>query len=178
MDPAEFPPELLASGCRPVSRQGGSAADPAEYPARAACQWIPPSIPPELLASQSRRVSRQRSLPVSGSRRVSRQTVDPAEYPASAGVSCRLSVQHQAGAACQHSPVDPASIPPEQLASLVLLNVPHGAQLGLHFMLVPSCFECALRLGKADTFVLLWAANKQLRLIPRRASFWKWLGFC
>ena len=69
-------------------------------------------------------------------------------------------------------PVDlakyPASIEPERLASLVLLNVPPGAQLGLHFMLVPSCFECALRLGKGDAFVLLWAVNKQLRLIPRR----------
>ena len=68
--------------------------------------------------------------------------------------------------------MDPASIPPEQLASLVLLSVPPGAQLGLHFMLVPSCFECTLRLGKGDAFVLLWAANKQLRLIPRRVSFW------
>ena len=87
--------------------------------------------------------------------------MDPAEYPASI-----------AGAARQHSPVDPASIPPERLASLVLLNVPPGAQLGLHFMLVPSCFECALRLGKGDAFVLLWVVNKQLRLI-RRVSFWK-----
>ena len=68
----------------------------------------------------------------------------------------------------QHSPVDPASIPPQQLASLVLLNAPPGAQLGLHFMLAPSCFECTLRLGKGDAFVLLWVANKQLRLIPPR----------
>ena len=56
--------------------------------------------------------------------------------------------------------MDPASIPPEQLASLVLLNVSLGAQLGLHFMLVPSCFECTLRLGKGDAVVLLWVANK------------------
>ena len=70
--------------------------------------------------------------------------VDPAEYPASIEP-------------------DPASIPPEQLASLDLLNVPPGAQLGLHFMLVPSCFECTLRLGKGDVFVLLWVVNKQLR---------------
>ena len=62
-------------------------------------------------------------------------------------------------------------------ASLVLLNVPPGAQLGLHFMLVPSCFECALRLGKGDAVVLLWVVNTQLRLIPRRVSFWKGLGF-
>ena len=75
-------------------------------------------------------------------------------------------------------PVDPASIPPEQLASLVLLNVPPGTQLGLHFMLVPSCFECTLRLGKGDAVVLLWVVNTQLRLIPRRVSFWKGLGFC
>ena len=78
----------------------------------------------------------------------------------------------------QYSPVDPASIPREQLASLVLLNVPPGAQLGLHFMLAPSCFECTKRLGKGDTFVLLWVVKKQLRLIPRRVSFWKGLGFC
>ena len=72
--------------------------------------------------------------------------------------------------------MDPASIPPEQLASLVLLNVPPGAQLGLHFMLVPSCFD--LGLGKGDAFVLLWVVNKQLCLIPRWVSFWKGLGFC
>ena len=79
-------------------------------------------------------------------------------------------------------PVDlakyPASISPEQLASLVLLNVPPGAQLGLHFMLVPSCFKCTLRLGKGDAFVFLWAVKKHLRLIPRRVSFWEGLGFC
>ena len=59
--------------------------------------------------------------------------------------------------------MDLASIPPEQLASLVLLNVPPGAQLGLHFMVVLSCFECALRLGKGDAVVLLWVVNMQLR---------------
>ena len=87
--------------------------------------------------------------------------MDPAEYPARA--------------ARQWIPL---SIPPEQPASLVLLNVPPGAQLGLHFMLAPACVECTLRLGKGDAFVLLWVVNKQLRLIPRRVSFWKGLGFC
>ena len=103
----------------------------------------------------------------------------PAEYiPLStlAGGSSRVSSQYRAGAAHQYSPVEPANIPPEQLASLVLLNAPPGAQLGLRFMLVPSCFECALRLGKGDAFVLLWAVNSRLRFIPRRVSFWKaWL---
>ena len=32
-------------------------------------------------------------------------------------------------------------------------------------------FECILRLGKGDAFVFLWVVNKQLRLIPRRVSF-------
>ena len=85
---------------------------------------------------------------------------------------------YRAGAARQHLAVDPASIPLEQLGSLVLLNVPPGAQLSLHFMLVPSCFECTLGLGKGDTIMLLWVANKHLRLIPRRVCFWKGLGFC
>ena len=65
--------------------------------------------------------------------------------------------------------MDPASIPPEQSASLVLLNVPPGAQLVLHFTLVPSCFECILKLGKVDAFVLLWVVNKLRRSIPRLA---------
>ena len=86
--------------------------------------------------------------------------MDPAEYPA------------------EYFLVDPAeypaSIPQQQLA----LNVPPGAQLGLHSMLVPSCFECTLRLGKRDAVVFLWVANKQRCLIPRRVSFWKGLGFC
>ena len=219
--PPSISPELLASGSRRVSRQSCLPVDPAEYPARAACQWIPPRIPPEQLASESLPVSREllASGPerlTSGSRQVSHQSgspvdsakypttaeypaeyprvarwrippnippedVDPAKYPAEnplpmdpADESC----QYQAGAARQYSPVDPASIPPEQLASLVLLNLPSGAQLGLRFMLVPSFFEWALRLGKGDAFVLLWVANKQLRLIPRRVSVGKGLGFC
>ena len=57
----------------PVSRQSSSPVDPAEYPARATRQCIPPSIPPEQLASGSRRVSRQSYSPV-----------HPAEYPARA----------------------------------------------------------------------------------------------
>ena len=52
-----IPPKRLASGSRRVSRQRSLPVDPAEYPARASCQWIPPSIPPEQLASGSRRVS-------------------------------------------------------------------------------------------------------------------------
>ena len=196
--PAEYPaippnltPELLATG----SRQSGSPVDPAEYPARAARQWIPPSIPPEQHPAEYPRVARQwippsiaPEQPASGSRRAS------AEYPRVAGQwiptgaarqwippSIPLSIpyrwilpsfsgQYQAGAARQYSPVDPASFPPEQLASLVLLNVPPGAQLGLHFMLVPSCFECTLRLGKGDAFVLLWVVVLVYK-IPRRVSF-------
>ena len=61
----------------PVSRQRSSPVDPAEYPARAARQWIPPSIPPELLASGCRPVSRQRLPSIPPER-----PVDPAEYPA------------------------------------------------------------------------------------------------
>ena len=72
--------------------------------------------------------------------------------------------------------MDPANLPPEH-RQLVLLNVPPGAQLGKHFTLVPSCFECALRLGKGDAFVLLWVANKQLRLIPIGFLFGRGLAF-
>ena len=133
--PPSIPPELLASGSRPVSRQSCSPVDPAEYPTRAAHQWIPPSIPPERLASGSCRVSRQSGSPVdpaeysaeyprvarqwiplsippehlaTGSRRVSHQSsppVNPAEYPAEYPL-----------------PVDPAeypaSIEPERFASI------------------------------------------------------------
>ena len=65
--------ERLASKSRQVSRQSSWPVDLAQYPARAARQWIPPSIPPEQLVSGSRRVSRQSCLPV-----------DPAQYPARA----------------------------------------------------------------------------------------------
>ena len=62
--------------------------------------------------------------------------MDPAKYPAenhravdAAKYPAECAGQYRAGAARQYSPVDPASIPPEQLASLVLLNVPPGAPL-------------------------------------------------
>ena len=98
---------------RPVFCQSSSPVDPAEYPARAARQWIA-SIPPERLTSGSRRISRQSSSPVdpasippellaSGSHQVSRQSgspVRPAKYPARAA---RQSI--------------PPSIPAERLAS-------------------------------------------------------------
>ena len=140
--PPSIPLEQPASGSRRVSRQSSSPVDPAEYPARAARQWIPPSIspellasgfPPERLASGSRRVSHQSSLPV-----------DPAEYPAEylCRRSCRVSGQYRAGAARIRQWI--ASIPPEQLASLVLLNVPPGAQLGLQGserVILLCCFE-------------------------------------
>ena len=83
---------------------------PAQYPARAARQWIPPSIPPDQLAFGSRRVSRQSSSPV-----------DPAQYPARAArqwippnIPPVDPAQHPARAARQWIP---PSIPPEQLAS-------------------------------------------------------------
>ena len=52
-----------------------------------------------------------------------------------------------------------------------MLNVPPGAQLGLHFMLAPSCFERALRLGKGDAFVLHWVVNHHLRFNPPSSFF-------
>ena len=64
---------------RPVSRQSSSPVDPAEYPAKAARHWIPPSIPTELLPSGSRRVSRQ-WIPPS----IPPERLAPAEHPARA----------------------------------------------------------------------------------------------
>ena len=153
------PPEQLASGSRQVSRR------------------ISPSILSELFASGSRPVSRQSCSPLDpAARQVSRSPVDPAQYPARsarewipssippqrlASGSRQVSRQSGSPASRQSSwPVDPPSILPERLAS------------------VPSCFECALRLGKGDAFVLLWVVNKQLRLIPRQVCFWKGLGIC
>ena len=131
--------------------------DPAEYPARVTRQRVPP-------------VSQQ-SPPVDPAEYPAEYPlpVDPAEYPASIEPERLASIRQW---------TRPVSRQPEQLASLVLLNVPPGAQLGLHFMLVPSGFECTLRLGKGDAFVLLWVVSKQLRFIPCRVSFWKGLGFC
>ena len=73
VDPAEYPARAARQWIPPSipPRPSGSPVDPAEYPARAARRCIPPSIPPELLASGSRPVSRQSCLPV-----------DPAERPA------------------------------------------------------------------------------------------------
>ena len=98
--------------------------DPAQYPARAARQWIPPSIPPERRGS--RRLSHQSGSPVpteypaerfaSGSRRVSRQSCSPVDPPcrplylkgqlplAREGVSRQISPS-----ILSSSPVDPAS---------------------------------------------------------------------
>ena len=73
VDPAQYPARATRQWIPPSIPLEQLAVDPAQYPARAACQWIPPSIPPELLASGSRRVSRQSGSPV-----------DPAEYPARA----------------------------------------------------------------------------------------------
>ena len=70
VDPAQYPARAARQWIPRVSRQSGLPVDPAEYPARAARQWIPPSIPP---ASESR-VARQWIPPSSW-------PVDPAEYP-------------------------------------------------------------------------------------------------
>ena len=79
--PAEYPARAARQWIPPSIRQSGSSVDPAEYPARAPRQWIPPSIPPEQLASGSCPVSHE--LLASGSRPVSRErlTKHPAEHP-------------------------------------------------------------------------------------------------
>ena len=101
--PPSIPPEQLASGSPRVFRQSSSPVDPAEYPARAARQWIPvlasdpaqypakaarqwipPSIPPAARQwippsiPPEQLASGSREYPASGS------LVDPAEYPARA----------------------------------------------------------------------------------------------
>ena len=63
--------------------------------------------------------------------------------------------------------MDPARIPPEQLASLVLLNVPPGA-VGFTFHVGAFVFRVHPEARKGDAFVLLWVVNKQLCLFPRR----------
>ena len=98
--------------------------------------------------------------------------MDPAEYPAEYPLpvdpaECPASIEPERLASIRQL-IPPVS--PEQLASLALLNVPPDTQLALHFTLVPSCFECTLRLRKGDVFVLLWVVNKQLRLITERLA--------
>ena len=169
-----IPPQQPAGRSRRVSRwvtQTSSPVDPAEYPARVARQSSSPAEPAEYLTEQ----------PASGSRRVPRQVsqsssaVDPAEYPA----ECPLPVgPAEYPASCSPAFASGSRKYPARAARQSGLLNPRGAQLGLHFMLVPSCVECTLRLGKGDAFVLLWVAKKQLRLTPRRVSFWKGLGFC
>ena len=142
--PTEGVVRLYVGIRRPVSRQSSSPVDPAEYPARAAGQWIPPSIPPEQLANGSRPVSRQSGSPVPsippeqpaiGSRRVSRQSswpVDPAEYPARAArrwippsipperlASGSLQVSRQSS-----SPVDPAKYPTRAARQWIPPSIP------------------------------------------------------
>ena len=101
--------------------------DPAQYPARAARQWIPPSIRPERLPSGSRRVSRQSGFPVDPAQypaRAARQWITPSIPPEQLDSGTRQ-VFGQSG-----SPVHPAeyparaafqwippSIPPERLAN-------------------------------------------------------------
>ena len=115
--------------------------------------------------------------------------MDPAEYPA----------ENRAKYPAEYPlPVDlaeyPASTEPERLASIRqwIPQVSRQSSSPVWFCLMPllahswvyiSCwcllfFECTLRLGKGDAFVLLLAVNKELRLIPRRVSVWKGLGFC
>ena len=126
--PPSIPPEQLASGSRRASaraarqwisrsvfRQSCSPVDPAEYPARAAHKWIPPSIPPERLASGSRRVSRQ-SWPVDrGSRQASRLSGSPLNpaYPAERQVSRQSS-----------SAVDPAEYPTRAVRQWIPPSIP------------------------------------------------------
>ena len=154
------------SGSRRVSLQSCSPVDPAQYRARAARQ----------------RVSRQSGSPVDR---------DPAEYPPRVArqwiapsiplsIPCRLILPSIRPVSSRSGSPVFASGSRQYPAAAARQSgfVPPGAQLGLQFMLVPSCFECTLRLGKGDAFVLLWAVNKQLRLIPRRVSFWKGLDFC
>ena len=146
--PPRIPPEQLASGSRRVSRQSCSPVGPAEYPARAARQWIRrvsrqsgspvdpaeyparggklilPSIPPERLASGSRRVSCQTKT-----RPVSRQSCSPVDRagvsrqsspPVNPAVYPRVARQWIPPSIPLSIPCrqDPASIDPERLASI------------------------------------------------------------
>ena len=82
--------------------------DPAEYPARAARQWIPPSIPLQLLASGARGspVDPERLAPADYSARAARQWI-PLSIPPEQLASGSRPVSRQS---C-------SSIPPERLAS-------------------------------------------------------------
>ena len=91
--PTQYPARAVCQWIPPS--RSSLPVDPVEYPARAARQWIPPSIPPERLASGSRRVSRPSGSPVDPAEYLARAAVDPAEYPQWI----------------------PPSIPPERLAS-------------------------------------------------------------
>ena len=91
--PPSIPPERLASGSRQVSRQSGSPVDPAEYPARAARQWIPDPAEYPARADPAK-------YPAKAARQWNCSPVDPAEYPSRAA---RQRI--------------PPSIPPERLAS-------------------------------------------------------------
>ena len=66
VDPAEYSARAARQWIPPSIRQSCSPVDPAQSCSPVARQWIPPSIPPERLASGSR----QSSSPV-----------DPAKYP-------------------------------------------------------------------------------------------------
>ena len=55
VEPAEYPARAARQWIPQVSRQSSSPVDPAAYPARAARQYIPLSIPPERLAMDTRR---------------------------------------------------------------------------------------------------------------------------
>ena len=125
--PPSIPPEQLASGSRRVSRQSSSRrvsrqscspVDPAQYPARAARQWIPPSIPPERLASGSRQVSCQSSWPV-----------DPAQYPTRAARQwIRPSIPPEL-ARQSSQPVDPAAEYPRVARQWILPSIPYPARV-------------------------------------------------
>ena len=146
----------------------GVEASQSQCSARAARQWIPPSIPPERLASGSHRVSRQSGSPVAPAKyparaarqwfRQSSSPVDPAEYLTRAARQWIPPTAEYAGVACQ--PDEPERwIPPvsRQSSSPVrfcLMSRPAHSWV-LHVMLVPLRFECALKFGKGDAFVLL-----------------------
>ena len=150
VDPAQYQPSIPpvdpaeqswpVNRTHPVSHQS-CAMDPAKYhPAKYPAEY--PRVARQWLASGSRRVSHQNSPPVYP--RVaclpsipSSSPEYPAEYPRAPRqwippsiplrIPYRCPAEYPArssrSGACQYSPAHP------------------GTQLGLHFMLVPSCFE-------------------------------------